>query len=137
MTKRRWMGTMLGALVALAGCGGGASNELPEDFRGTFEMTRLLGTDNAMLTVGPTGITMAGCDINCPAPTLTFTSVTCPESDTCNVVGPQCTGTIELWRTSGRSLEITLTPVPGATGEAETARQVDCYQYSGSTESAS
>ncbi len=134
MTKATWLGLIV---LALAGCGGGASNELPEDFRGTFEMTRLLGTDNATLTVGPTTITMAGCDINCPRPTLTFTSITCPEHGTCNVTGPECSGTIELWETSGRSHEIDLSPAPGATGEAETLRQVDCFQYSGSTESAS
>lgn len=133
MRKTTWIGAAL--VLALVGCGGGASNELPEEFRGTFEMTRLLGTDNAMLTVGPTGITMAGCDINCPRPSLTFTSVTCAD-DTCTVAGPECTGTIQLWTVSGRSLEIDLTVVPGATGEAATERQVDCFQYSGSTESA-
>ena len=40
---------------------------------------------------------------------------------------------IELWTSGGRSLEISLTPVPGATGEAETARQVNCDQSSGTT----
>ena len=129
-TRATW--TILTILIGV-GCGGGASNELPESYRGSFEMVRLLGTDNVTLTVGPTSLAMAGCDINCPSPTLTFTSVTCPERDTRNVAGPDCTGTIELWTSGGRSLEISLTPVPGATGEAETARQVNCYQYSGTT----
>jgi len=118
------------------GCGGGANNELPESFRGTFEMTRLLGTDNVTMTVGPNSITMAGCDVNCPDATLPFTTITCPEHDTCNVAGPDCTGTIELWTTSGRALEISLTAVPGLTGDAAEHRQVNCYQYSGTTESA-
>ncbi len=125
---------LLGAVAVLAACA--KSNELPETYRGAFPMTRLLGSDNVTITVANNSLSMAGCDVNCPDPVLPFTTISCPSHDECNVAGPDCTGTIELWNTSGRALEIHLEAVPGATGPAAEKRQVNCFQYSGTTEAA-
>lgn len=122
--------------TVMLGCGGGTpANELPMTFRGVYEMTRLLGTDNAMITAGANSLSMAGCDVNCPDATLPFTTITCSSDTTCNVAGADCTGTIELSTMGSQHyLDISLTAVPGLEGEAATHRQVNCYQYGGQTE---
>jgi len=135
MTNESWF---LGLVcsVMMMGCGSGTpANELPQSFRGNFEMTRLLGTDDATVTAGANSLSMAGCDVNCPDATLPFTTITCSSDTLCNVAGADCTGTIELASMGGQHyLDISLTAVPGLEGEAATHRQVNCYQYSGQTE---
>lgn len=120
-------------LVGLVpGCG--AKNELPDDFRGTYTMSRLIGTDNATITVSANSLTMADCDVNCPDLVMNFTKIECTTQsglDTCTVESDDCTGTIEEGIGSPRSLDITLTAKPGLTGEAAEHRQVNCYQHSG------
>jgi hypothetical protein len=125
--------------LALAGCGGN-NNQFPEDFRGTYEMSRLLGTDNAQITVGTNSLTMAECDVNCPDLTMTFTRIECTTEsagDTCTVESADCTGTITEGLGVTRNLEIELTAKPGLTGEAAEHRQVNCYQHSGNISQAS
>ena len=128
--------TMTMVAMTMLGCGSGTpANELPVSFRGTFEMTRLLGTDDAMITASANSLAMADCDVNCPDTTLPFTTITCATDTECTVAGADCTGTIELGEMGGQHyLDISLTAVPGLEGEAATHRQVNCFQYSGQTE---
>lgn len=120
---------LAGAVALAAGCG--SSNQFPEDFRGEFEMTRVFA-DNYMINVGADSISSSECEINCPDPTLTFTSITCRINE-CTVEGPTCTGRVTLSRMGGRSLSLSLDAVPGASGDAQERRQITCFQLSGST----
>lgn len=127
-----FVGLVTVVLLAMAGCG--KKNELPDDFRGNYTMSRLLGTDNVTITVDANSLTMSECDVNCPDLTMRFTKIDCTTSaglDTCTVESDDCTGTIEEGIGSSRNLEITLTAKPGLTGEAAEHRQVNCYQHSG------
>jgi hypothetical protein len=118
--------------ASLFGCA--KKNELPEDFRGTYTMTRLLGQDNAQIAVDATSLTMSECDVNCPDLVMRFTSVTCTTDfglDTCQVESADCTGTVSERSGTPRTLDVELTAKPGLTGAAAEHRQVNCYQHSG------
>ena len=118
--------------LGLIGCGN--NNEFPSELRGTYEMSRLLGTDNVHIAVDANSFTMSECDVNCPDLTMRFTTIDCTTNAglrTCHVESADCTGTVEEGIGSTRSLSVSLTAKPGLTGEAAEHRQVNCYQHSG------
>jgi hypothetical protein len=130
---RNGFGWLLLASLVSVGCQN--AHEIPENLRGNYEMSRLLGTDNVTIAVSANTLTMSECDVNCPELTMRFTSIDCTSESglaVCTVESEDCTGTIEEGIGTGRSLDVNLTAKPGLTGEAAEQRQVNCYQHSGS-----
>jgi len=98
-------------------------NELPASFSGRYRNAQLLLADQ-FIVVTPRSLTVQACVVNCGAPVVNLTTVTCATLRECTYTSEHCTGSIEL-DSRGR-LSITATPVPGATGEAAAVRNLTC-----------
>lgn len=107
------------ALIALAGCK--KRDQLPDSWAGRYRRPAFFGlAADQYVVVGPRTLTVENCQVNCGAPVLQLTSVTCTGggfSEECRFTSEHCTGTVST--DSAHRLSVTATATPtAATGEA-------------------
>ncbi len=128
----RTMTVGLGLALMMATWGCGKNDQIPQKLQGSYKVPRFL-LGNVTVVVEANRFRTPDCQVNCGVDTLPLTDIKCEpvvNPTKCTYKSEHCTGSIEL-NEDGKTVDISATPVPGATGDALGKRNMTCAQISG------